>query len=391
MPLSSPASAPSVRPLRLAITLGDPAGIGPEIILRMFQDGGFPPATIPFVVGEARHLEQVGGLIGSSLSPKILDLPPSVPSPAGTIPVIEPSDFHFSGGLVLGRVAAECGAAAWAYIRKAVELVRSGQADAIVTAPLHKEALQAAGCPHPGHTELLADLAGGMPVAMLLVGGGLRVALATIHEPFVRVRELLTVEGILGHLRIMDRFIPWFGLEPETARETGGKRPSAPEKGNKLQASGENDAKAAAASVAGHPPRRPRIGVTGLNPHAGEGGLFGNEEREIIDPAIRRACAEGINAAGPLPADTIFHFHREGAYDAVLAMYHDQALIPVKTLDFHGGVNVTMGLPFIRTSVDHGTAFDIAGRGLARPDSLHSALEMAALLARNRKRMEKGE
>jgi 4-hydroxythreonine-4-phosphate dehydrogenase len=327
MSLSTPSFS---SPLRLAVTLGDPAGIGPEIVVRLFADGFGRDDVAPFVVGEKRHLEQAAQALGlTSILP--------------SIPVVEPPDFHFEGPLEQGKVSAQCGAAAWAYIRHAVYLVQTGQADGIVTAPLQKEALQAAGCPYPGHTEMLAALAGDAKVAMLLVGGGVRVALATIHEPVTKVPELLTREGLLENLRLLNSFIPWFGV-----------------------------------------PRPVRIGVTGLNPHAGEGGMFGDEEERIIAPAIADARAEGINAVGPLPGDTVFHFHREGAYDAVLAMYHDQGLIPVKTLAFHDGVNVTMGLPFIRTSVDHGTAFDIAGKGIARPDSLRAALHCAATLVRNR-------
>jgi len=371
------------------VTLGDPAGVGPEIVVRLFERGGFPENVAPFVVGEARHLAEIAAILAredakrgaTTTSPPLrverLADPPRQPAPPGTIPVIEPSDFRFEGDLAVGKVSAQCGAAAWAYVRCAVALVQAGRADAIVTAPLHKEALQAAGCPYAGHTEMLADLADGARVAMLLVGGGLRVALATIHEQLARVPALLTEEGILEKLRLLDHFIPWFGLADRgSARSVGGTA-----HGNIGPARPSPDPSRAGIGLV-----RPRIGVAGLNPHAGEGGLFGNEERLVIAPAVERARAEGIDATGPLPGDTIFHAHREGAYDAVLAMYHDQALIPVKTLDFHGGVNVTMGLPFIRTSVDHGTAFDIAGRGIARPDSLRAALETAAVLVRNKEK-----
>ncbi|HPS02921.1 MAG TPA: 4-hydroxythreonine-4-phosphate dehydrogenase PdxA [Candidatus Sumerlaeota bacterium] len=338
------------RPLRLALTLGDPAGVGPEIILRFFEEGLYSPSVLPFVVGEARHLDQAMTHPEIPLSGlRVVSEPPTEPAPSGIIPVVEPPDFTFHGELTPGRVSDQCGAAAWAYVRHAVHLVQSGQADAVVTAPIHKEALHAAGCPFPGHTEMLADLAGGVPVSMLLVGGGLRAALATIHEPLARVPGLLKTETLLEQIRLLDRFIPLFGLT----------RP------------------------------RARIGVTGLNPHAGEGGMFGQEEAQIIVPAIEQAQAEGLDVAGPLPADTAFFFHRRGAYDALLAMYHDQALIPVKTLDFHGGVNVTMGLPFIRTSVDHGTAFDIAWRGEANPGSLRAAVACAATLAGNWRKREK--
>jgi len=388
------------RPLRLAITLGDPAGVGPEIILRLFaQEGDFRALSercgvgvVPFVVGEARLLEETtripevrrtvqadAGAAGFDLAVQALATPPSEPPSPGVIPIVESPDFRFEGAPTIGKVSARCGAAAWAYVRHAVALVQSGAADAVVTAPLHKEALRAAGCPYPGHTEMLADLAGGVPAAMLLVGGGLRAALVTIHEPLALVPLLLSAEKILWRLRLMDTFIPWFGLPPRPGGERV--RPG----GERVQPGGErvrpNGGRVRPEG------ERVRIGVCGLNPHAGEGGIFGTEERDIIAPAIAQARAEGIAASGPLPADTAFHFHREGLYDAILAMYHDQALIPVKTLAFHEGVNVTMGLPFIRTSVDHGTAFDIAGRGVARPDSLRAALECAAVLARNRRAM----
>ena len=409
-----PSSQPPAHPLRLAITLGDPAGVGPEIILRLFaQEGDFRALSercgvgvLPFVVGEARLLEEAAripevrrtiqadaGAAGFDLAVQALAAPPSQAPAPGTIPVLQPPDFRFEGALEVGKVSARCGAAAWAYVRHAVALVQSGAAEAVVTAPLHKEALRAAGCPYPGHTEMLSALAGGAPAAMLLVGGGLRAALVTIHEPLALVPLLLSTEKILWRLRLMDTFIPWFGLPPRPGGgrvriggervRIGGERVR-PE-GGRVRPDGERVRKGGERVRAGG--GRVRIGVCGLNPHAGEGGIFGNEERDIIAPAIAQACAEGIDAIGPLPADTAFHFHREGLYDAILAMYHDQALIPVKTLAFHEGVNVTMGLLFIRTSVDHGTAFDIVGRGVARPDSLRAALECAATLVRNRRAM----
>ncbi len=335
--------------LPIAITLGDPAGVGPEIVLRLFAEAGFAEGVCPFVVGCAGHLQSVkeylvqnnafGGI--DALQIVATDAPPRVFEP-GIVPVIQPDgpcvEVH------PGVITAECGAVAWASIRCAVELVREGKAAGVVTAPIHKEALKAAGCKFPGHTEMLADLAGGVEMAMLLAGGGLRVALATIHEPITKVPALLNEDKIFRLIMMLNTFLPWFGIDRE----------------------------------------RPRIGVTGLNPHAGEGGMFGEEEMQIISPAIERAAERGVEVVGPLPADTAFHFHREGAYDGMLAMYHDQALIPVKTLDFHGGVNITMGLPFIRTSVDHGTAFDIAWQGKARPDSLRAALGTAVTLVLNR-------
>lgn len=350
MPDLTPGPHTPQPPIRLAVTLGDPAGVGPEIVLAMFAQAQWPAHTAPFVSGEARILEQIARSLGIPADIRIAPQPPTEPPPPGVVPVVEPPDYRFEGPVREGKVDPACGAAAWAYVRHAVDLIQQGRADGVVTAPLHKEALHAAGCPHPGHTEMLADLAGGCHVAMLLVGGGVRVALVTIHEAIARVPQLITRQGILEKIRLLHTFIPWFGLDD------------------------------------GPRPRAPRIGVTGLNPHAGEGGMFGDEEIQTIIPAIEAARAEGIDATGPLPADTAFHFHREGHTDAILAMYHDQGLIPVKTLDFHLGVNVSMGLPFIRTSVDHGTAFDIAGKGIARPDSLRAALHTAATLTANRRR-----
>ncbi len=337
--------------LPIAITLGDPAGVGPEIILRLFAKPRFGDSICPFVVGRIDHLQAVKDTLVKhnaaqgieSLKTVASTVPPEKFEP-GTVPVIAPESETSAAQITPGVISAECGAAAWASIRHAVELVRQGQAAGVVTAPIHKEALKAAGCKFPGHTEMLADLAGDVEMAMLLAGGGLRVALATIHEPLCKVPALLSEDKIYRLIMLLNKFLPWFGIETD----------------------------------------KPRIGVTGLNPHAGEGGMFGEEEKHIIIPAIERAARRGVQVVGPLPADTAFHFHREGAYDGMLAMYHDQALIPVKTLDFHRGVNITMGLPFIRTSVDHGTAFDIAWQGKARPDSLRAALDTAVTLVRNR-------
>ncbi len=327
---------------RHAITIGDPAGIGPEIVLRLFVQAQFPDNMIPFVVGDAQILQQVADELGLAIDIEVCESPPDKFT-VGQIVVCQPLDFQFEEPLVQGKVSAACGAAAWAYIRHAVGMIQRGEADTLVTAPIQKEALYAAGCGFTGHTTMLSDLCDGAEVTMLLAGGGLRVALATIHKALAEVPALLDTESLTSQLQSLANFLPLFGLD-----------------------------------------REPRIAVCGLNPHAGEGGLFGDEESRIIAPAVAEARRLGLDVVGPLPADTVFHFHREGKYDAVLAMYHDQGLIPVKTLDFHGGVNVTIGLPFIRTSVDHGTAFDIAGQGIAQPTSLCAALNLADLLCANR-------
>jgi 4-hydroxythreonine-4-phosphate dehydrogenase len=235
-----------------------------------------------------------------------------------------------------GRVSAEAGRAAYQYIEAAVGLARAGTAAAVVTAPINKEALGAAGLTHAGHTEILADLCGVKGVAMMLVAGRLRVSHVSTHVSLRGAIERVTIPRILEVVR----------LTRDALRRLG---------------------------VGG-----PRIAVAGLNPHAGEGGLFGSEERETIAPAVAAARAEDIDARGPFPPDSVFFRASQGEFDAVIAMYHDQGHIPVKVLGFYEGVNVTLGLPIIRTSVDHGTAFDIAGTGRADEQSMVAAIRLAA-------------
>ena len=244
----------------------------------------------------------------------------------------------------LGRPTAAGGRAAAQCIELAIDACLKGRADAICTAPISKEGLRAAGYDFPGHTEMLAERSSAPLVAMMLAGGGLRVVLATIHEALDDVPKLIDHDKLAALLRLVRRSMPDFGIA------------------------------------------QPRIGVAGLNPHSGEGGLFGREESEIIEPAIATVRDEGIDAIGPLAADTLFHRMLQGEFDVIVAMYHDQGLIPVKTLDFHGGVNITLGLPFVRTSPDHGTAYALAVRGEAQTGSILAALDQALLLARGRRR-----
>jgi 4-hydroxythreonine-4-phosphate dehydrogenase len=230
-----------------------------------------------------------------------------------------------------------------AAIEQAVELVQKGRAGAVVTNPIHKESLYQAGFEFPGHTEFLAELAGVERVVMLISSPALNVVPVTIHQSLKDAIAGLTIEDIVATGRIVDEgFRRDFGIG------------------------------------------RPRLALCGVNPHAGEGGALGREDLDIVAPAVAALQKEGIAAVGPLAADTMFHAEARATYDVALGMYHDQALIPVKTLDFHGGVNVTLGLPFIRTSPDHGTAFGIAGTGTARPDSLIAALHLAARMAERR-------
>lgn len=302
---------------RLAISTGDPAGIGPEITVKALAQPEVRALAEFIVVGDAALLRQTAADLGLPVPARI--------EPAGSAAGVEP-----------GRLSAEAGRAAVAAIERSVELIRAGAAGALVTAPINKEALRLAGYAWPGHTELLADLCQVPEVRMMLVNEKLRVAHVTTHRSLrsaidaaTRARVLLTIEMTHDGVRRL-------GVE------------------------------------------RPRIAVCGLNPHAGENGLFGDEEGREIAPAVADARERGIDASGPWPADTIFWRAANGEFDAVIAMYHDQGHVAIKVSGFDDGVNVTLGLPFLRTSVDHGTAFDIAGRGIARWQSMAAAIRAAA-------------
>jgi 4-hydroxythreonine-4-phosphate dehydrogenase len=331
-----------MRPLLL--TMGDACGIGPEIVLRaaMRDDAG-----ALLLVGDVTVLRRAAALLPADARwpMAVLDAPADLRAcPPRCVAVWQPPGLP--GGLDAlpwGRVDARAGAAAAACVEAAVALVERGDARALVTAPLHKEALAAAGVAHPGHTEMLQALAahGGPlpPVRMMLANDELKVVLVTIHLSLRAAIDAVSFERVLQTLRIAN----------------------------------------AAAAAWGQ--RAPRIAVAGLNPHAGEGGLFGDEELRVIAPAVAAARAEGIDAAGPFAPDTVFMRARRGDFDLVVAMTHDHGLIAVKLLGVERGVNVTLGLPFVRTSPDHGTAFDIAGQGVADPTSLLQAIAWARRLA----------
>ncbi|MCX7011540.1 MAG: 4-hydroxythreonine-4-phosphate dehydrogenase PdxA [Candidatus Sumerlaeota bacterium] len=325
----------------LALTLGDPAGIGPELILKAFANPAVFEACRALAVGEAALLEQHAQILGMNVELAVIADPREAEGAvaAGRVPVLEPQGERFDGELRLGAIDGRCGAAAHRAIVEAARRALRGEIQGIVTAPIHKEALRASGVLFPGHTELLANLAHVRETAMLMVGGGLRIALATIHIALRDVPAKITRDRLESLFDLTNDFIRRFGVDS------------------------------------------PRIAVAGLNPHAGEGGLFGREEIREIRPAIEAAAARGLRIEGPFPGDTVFHAMREGAFDVVVAMYHDQGLAALKTLDFHRGVNVTMGLPFVRTSPDHGTAFDKAGRGVADPSSFLEAVKLAAQLS----------
>ncbi|MEY4561161.1 MAG: hypothetical protein RLZZ618_438 [Pseudomonadota bacterium] len=327
--------------------MGDAAGIGPEIIARAFERG---EAQGTVVLGDVDVMRRAGALIGSALIvTPVATLAEAARLPPQALPVlVSPGMPDGLAALPYGLIDARAGAGAAAAITHAAALVLSGEARGIVTAPIHKEALSAAGVPFPGHTEMLQSLAatpGGPmpPVRMMLANEELRTVLVTIHMSLRRAIDAVTFDAVLETLRIAHQAALRFGIAA------------------------------------------PRVGVAGLNPHAGEGGLFGDEELRIIAPAIAAARAEGIDARGPFAPDTVFMRARHtavhpGEFDLVVAMTHDHGLIPVKYLGVEEGVNVTLGLPFVRTSPDHGTAFDIAGKGGADPASLVAALRMARRL-----------
>jgi 4-hydroxythreonine-4-phosphate dehydrogenase len=325
-------------PLPLLLTMGDAAGIGPEIIVRAFEQGALHACV---VLGDPAVMRRAGVQTCA-----VIDRPAGLAQvPPGVLAVLPPAGLPPGlADLPQGRIDGRNGAAAARCIEAAVSWVQRGEAAAIVTAPIHKEALAAAGVSFPGHTEMLQALAAAPgspppPVRMMLANEELRVVLVTIHQSLRTAIDAVTYDAVVQTLHI---------------------------------------AHAAVARSLGRPPR---IAVAGLNPHAGEGGLFGDEELRIIGPAIQAARAAGVDAQGPFAPDTVFMRARRGAFDVVVAMTHDHGLIPVKYLGVEQGVNVTLGLPFVRTSPDHGTAFDIAGQGLADPSSLLAALRMARQLA----------
>ncbi len=323
----------------IAITMGDAAGIGPEIVMKALADAQVHALCRPLVVGDAARLRQAGDIVGARLPVDSLHQPAEATFEAGRVQCIDlalvPADLPF------GRTSAIAGEAAFRFIERAVRIVEAGDAQAICTGPISKEALHAAGHAYPGHTELLAALTGTPEVSMMLSTPKLRVIHVTTH-----IGLLDAIERIDAALveRVIDR-------AHDTLRKAG--------------------------------LAHPRIGVCGINPHAGENGLFGRgEEAAKIAPAVMRARARGIDVTGPLPADTLFYLAARGDYDIVVAMYHDQGHGPIKVLGLESGVNITVGLPVVRTSVDHGTAFDIAGTGVADERSLIEALRQAADLAR---------
>lgn len=330
----------------IAITMGDPAGIGPEIVAKALFDSDLTKQCKPVVIGSLQPLRNALKNIGISSSIEVVHDISSCLSTPGVIRIVDPYGKDLSS-LQPGKPCAISGKAALKYIQTAAQLAMKGKVSAIVTAPISKEAIQVAGSKFPGHTELLSYITHSSTYAMLLAGGNLRVALATIHIPLSEVSASLCPDKILTTIRLLDRELPCLGAENR------------------------------------------RIAVAALNPHGGEGGIFGNEEADKILPAIQKAQKEGIHVSGPYPADSLFWRATQGEFDAVVAMYHDQGLVPLKLQAFHTGVNVTLGLPIIRTSPDHGCAFDIAGKNQANPSSLIEAIKLALCMVSFKEIFEK--
>ena len=329
----------------LAITMGDPGGIGPEIIAKALAHADVFEYSRPLVIGERRALEAAIRLTSRPLEVHSIEQPAEAGEHAGIVDLIDLAniDIERTGR---ARISAEVGRAAYEYLERASELALRDEVGAIVTAPLNKEALSEAGWVGVGHTELLARFAGvpDKSVAMMLASKSLRVVHVSTHVSLRRAIEMVTPERIVTAAR----------LAGETARD-----------------------------IVGHDPH---LAIAGLNPHAGEHGLFGSEEQEFIEPAIAQLRGEGWHVSGPMSPDTVFLRAAAGGFDAVIAMYHDQGHIPSKFAGFDDTVNVTLGLPIVRTSVDHGTAYDIAGTGKANEANLLAAIDLAAQMAANRQR-----
>ncbi|MCD6508664.1 4-hydroxythreonine-4-phosphate dehydrogenase PdxA [Candidatus Poribacteria bacterium] len=336
------------RPI-IGITMGDPAGIGPEIVAKALALREIYEICRPLVVGDAGVMKQGIQIAGVNLEVNPISQPSEAKFRFGGMDVLDLKNVNLSE-LQHGRISPMAGKAAFQAIRKVIELAMKGEIDATVTAPIHKGALNMAGYRFPGHTEIYAHFTNTEDYAMMLIVGSLRVAHVTTHLPLREACEEIKKDRVLRTIRLAYEACRMLGIES------------------------------------------PRIGVAALNPHASDGGLFGWEEEREITPAVEEARAEGIDAEGPVPADTLFAKAKGGAYDVVVAMYHDQGHIPLKMEGFIwskkgerwesvSGVNITLGLPIIRTSVDHGTAFDKAGRGIASPESLINAIHYAARMA----------
>jgi len=340
------------RPI-LGITMGDPASIGPEIAAKALAEPGVYAKARPFVIGDRNAMADALRITRLPLTLNPIEGAAEARFSIGTLDVLDLANVDMAR-LEYGKVSAMCGKASVEYIERGIRMAQAGEIDAVVTGPIHKESINQAGCPHPGHTEIFGAMTNTKDYAMMLLGDDLRVVHVSTHVSLQEAIRRTKKPRVLTVIRLAHRALKALGIA------------------------------------------EPKIGVAGLNPHAGEHGLFGDEEIREIIPAIEEARAEGIKADGPIAPDTVFGRARGGVYDIVVCMYHDQGHIPLKTLGFTfdraaqkwtsvSGVNVTLGLPIIRTSVDHGTAFGKAGKGTAAHQSMLDAIEVAVKLAHGRK------
>jgi len=319
----------------IAITLGDPAGIGPEIVVKSLANPAIYEVCRPIVIGESTVIEQAFGLCQQTLAINIVDKPSAGKYEVGCIDLIDLKNIDISQ-LHKGMIQANCGQAAYEYIEVAVKLAMAGEVNALATTPINKESLRAAGINQIGHTEILATLSQAKEPLTMFEVRGMRVFFLSRHVSLRQACDLVTKERMLDYIIRCGETLKKIGVTEGT------------------------------------------MAVAGLNPHCGEHGLFGDEEVQAIEPAIKAAQAQGYQVVGPIGADSVFHLALQGHYNAVLSLYHDQGHIATKTLDFERTISITTGLPFLRTSVDHGTAFDIAGKGIASEISLNEAIRLAA-------------
>lgn len=326
--------------LLIGITMGDPCGIGPEIILKSLKSPAVRKIANYVIIGSKNVFDQAASTLKIPLKYRIISHIAEIENTNQPVSLLSINDFK-SSLMKQKKPTAEGGELSVQCVIRGINLARSGHIDALVTAPICKEAIHLGGYGYPGHTEMLKIFSGAERVVMLMVGGKLRVAFVTTHIALKDVPQSITTEDVLGTIIMSNNNLKqYFGL------------------------------------------KEPRIAVCGLNPHAGEEGIFGDEERKVIIPAVEKAKKKGILCDGPVSADTIYYKALKGAYDVVVAIYHDQGAIPLKLHAFETGVNITLGIPFVRTSPDHGTAYDIAGKGIANPHSMMEAIKTAVKMAK---------
>lgn len=326
--------------LLIGITMGDPCGIGPEIILKSLKSPAVRKIANYVIIGNKNVFDQAASTLKIPLKYRIISHITEIENTNQPVSLLSINDFK-SSLMKQKKPTAEGGELSVQCVIRGINLARSGHIDALVTAPICKEAIHLGGYGYPGHTEMLKIFSGAERVVMLMVGGKLRVAFVTTHIALKDVPQSITTEDVLGTIIMSNNNLKqYFGL------------------------------------------KEPRIAVCGLNPHAGEEGIFGDEERKVIIPAVEKAKKKGVLCDGPVSADTIYYKALKGAYDVVVAIYHDQGAIPLKLHAFETGVNITLGIPFVRTSPDHGTAYDIAGKGIANPHSMMEAIKTAVKMAK---------